>query len=153
MSSEEVKAAKEPFKRINKKRRIQVFVAIVITFMMTTIGAFVVQEVGAVNQFFFPRAMGFVTVIDDDMKEWESVKFNDQNHLIFDSIFWGKEIVNNTINEKDVLLRIKDANGNVVIDEVQVPAGNSVKLEGLKRNEKYYIEIKAPQGKFYINAI
>lgn len=151
MMSKEVTVAKEPFKRINKKRRIQVIVAIAITFMMTIIGAFVVQEVGAVNEMFFPIEWGVVTVTDD-MEEWESVKFTDQNYIIFDSIFWDKEIVNHANNEKEVLLRITDDHGNVVIDEVQVPAGTSVKLEGLKRNEKYYIEIKASQGRFLINA-
>lgn len=61
--------------------------------------------------------------------------------------------MNHANNEKNVLVRVKDDNDNIVIDEVQVPAGTSVKLEGLKRYEKYYIEIKAPQGKFTINAI
>jgi hypothetical protein len=152
MMTEEVTVAKEPFKRVNKKRRIQVFIAVVITFMMTIIGALVVQDVGAVNDIFFPNEWGLATVTDD-MEEWESVKFNDQNYIIFDSIFWEKEIVNHAVNEENVLLRVKDDNDNIVIDEVQVPAGTSVKLEDLKRNEKYYIEIKAPQGNFTINVI
>lgn len=152
MMTEEVTVAKKPFKRINKKRRIQVLIAVVITFMITVIGALVVQDVGAVNDIFFPDEMGFATVTDD-MEEWESVKFNDQNYIIFDSIFWRKEIVNYADNDKNILLRVKDDNDNIVIDEVQVPDGTSVKLEGLKRNERYYIEIKAPQGRFTINAI
>ena len=134
MMSEEVKVAREPFKRINKKRRIQVLVAIAITFMMTIIGSFVVQEVGAVNQVFFPKVHALINVTDD-MQEWESLKFNDQNYIIFDSIFWDKEIINDASNEWDVLLRVKDESGNVVIDEIQVPAGKSVKLDGLKRNK------------------
>ena len=151
MMPDEVKVAKEPFKRINKRRRIQVLIAIAITFMITIIGAFVVQDVGAVNKVFFPMEWGFVTVTDN-MEEWESVEFNGENYIIFDSIFWDKEIVNYANNEKEVLLRIKDDNGNIVINEIQVPAGTSVKLEGLKRNEKYYIEIKAPQGRFSFTA-
>jgi hypothetical protein len=90
--------------------------------------------------------------VTDDMKEWESVKFNDQNYLIFDSIFWGKEITNDVNNEVDVFLRIKDEDGNVLIDEIKVPAGKSMKLDGLKRNKQYFFEIKAPQGSFLINA-
>ena len=151
MILDEVEVAKEPFKRINKKRRIQVLVAIVITFMITVIGTFVVQENGAINQNFFPREMAFVNATDN-MQEWESLKFNDQNYLIFDSIFWNKEIINDASNEWDILLRVKDKSGHIVIDEVQVPAGKSVKLDGLKRNEKYFFEVKAPQGRFWINA-
>lgn len=152
MMTEEVSAAKEPFKRINKKRRIQVLIAIAITFMVTIIGAWVVQDVGAVNDIFFPDKWGLATVTDD-MEEWESIKFSDQNYMIFDSIFWRKEIVNHANNGKNVLLRVKDDNDNIVIDEILVPAGKSVKLEGLKRNEKYYIEIKTPQGRFTIVAV
>ncbi|MEA0562294.1 zf-HC2 domain-containing protein [Lysinibacillus irui] len=150
--TKEVTVAKEPFKQINKKRRIQVLIAVMITFMMTIIGAWIVQDVGVVNDIFFPDEWGIATV-PDDKEEWEGVKFNDQNYIIFDSIFWRKAIVNHANNEKNVLVRVKDDNDNIVIDAVQVPAGTSVKLEGLKRHEKYYIEIKAPQGKFTINAI
>lgn len=153
MVSEEVTVAKEPFKRVNKKRRMQVLIAIAITFMMTIIGALVVQDVGAVNDIFFPDEWGLATVTDDT-EEWASVKWNnDQNYIIFDSIFWRKEFLNYADNGKNVLLRVKDDYDNIVIDEVQVPAGTRVKLEGLKRNKKYYIEIKASQGRFSVNVI
>lgn len=152
-----VKAAKKPFKLINKKRRYQVIIAILMTFMITTISTLVVQEVGVVNQFFFPMAMGdaFIT---DDREEWQSVSFSDdlinyQDYVIYDSLFWKKEIINSGNNESDVLLRVKDEKGDVIIDDILVPLGKGVKLDGLKRKEKYFFEIKAPQGRFTINAI
>ncbi|MFZ0446658.1 MAG: zf-HC2 domain-containing protein [Bacillus sp. (in: firmicutes)] len=151
MTSDEIEVAKEPFKRINKKRRIQVFIAIVITFMMTIVGYFIVQDVGVVNQIFFPKEFGTVNMTND-MEEWESVRFNDQDFIIFDSIFWDKEIINDVNNELDIFLRVKDEEGNILIDEIQVPAGQGVKLDDLKRNEKYFFEIKAPQGRFLISA-
>lgn len=156
MMAEEVKVAKEPFKRINKKRRLQVITAIVMTFMITIIGYQVVQNVEIINQFFFPKVMA-IADIADDREEWQSISFssdliNHQDYVIYDSLFWRKEIINSANNESDVLLRVKDEKGNVIIDQVQVPAGKSVKLDGLKRNEKYYIEIKASQGRFFINA-
>lgn len=46
------KKASLPFKKINKKRRIQVIIATLLTFSLTVIGAMVIQEVGVVNQFF-----------------------------------------------------------------------------------------------------
>ena len=152
-----VKTAKEPFKLINKKRRYQVIIAILMTFMITTISTLVVQEVGVVNQFFFPMAMGdaFIT---DDREEWQSVSFSDdlinyQDYVIYDSLFWKKEIINSANNESDVLLRVKDEKGDVIIDEILIPLGKGVKLEGLKRKEKYFFEIKALQGRFSINAV
>ena len=152
-----VEAAKEPFKRINKKRRYQVIIAILMTFMITTIGALVVQEVGVVNQFFFPMVMGNA-VITDDSGEWQSVSFSDdlinyQEYVIYDSVFWEKEIINSANNESDVLLRVKDEKGDVIIDDILIPLGKGVKLDGLKRKEKYFFEIKAPSGRFTINAV
>ena len=152
-----VKAAKEPFKLINKKRRYQVIIAILMTFMITTISTLVVQEVGVVNQFFFPMAIGNA-VITDDRGEWQSVSFSDdlinyQDYVIYDSLFWKKEIINSGNNESDVLLRVKDEKGDVIIDDILIPLGKGVKLDGLKRKEKYFFEIKAPQGRFTINAV
>ncbi|MEK4229451.1 zf-HC2 domain-containing protein [Solibacillus sp. FSL H8-0538] len=156
---EEVAKAITPFKKINKKRRIQVIKAVVITFLttffITVVADSVYQNVGVVNQFFSPMDRGIVDVGSAD--EWERITFSDNNflekdHLIFDSIFWEKEITNHANNEQDVMIRVKDENGNIIVDEFQILHGTSVKLDSLKRNEKYFIEIKAPQGRFFINA-
>ena len=157
---EEAKKAISPLKKINKKRHIQVSVAIVMTLLITIIGGLVIQEVEAVNQIFFPMRSAVVVVDSTDgMEEWERVIFsdiehpkNDKDYLIYDSVFWNKEITNYANNPSDILLRVKDENGNVVADELLVSPGTSVQLEGLKKNEKYYFEIKARQGRFLINA-
>ncbi|MGE7835348.1 anti-sigma factor family protein [Viridibacillus arvi] len=163
MIPEEVKKAITPFKKINSKRRIQVITAIVMTslmtFFITTVGYLVYQDVGVVHDFFSPKVSTVVDV-EDDSEEWQSVNFNDKNYLIFDSVFWKKSIVNAGSNEidsgneteSDILLRVKDVNGKVIVDEIQVKPATSVKLDGLKKNEKYFFEIKAPQGRFFINA-
>lgn len=153
----DVEVAKEPFKRINKKRRLQVITAIVITFIINIIGYQVVQNVGIVNQFFFPKVMA-IADITDNREEWQSISFssdliNHHDYVIYDSLFWKKEIINSANNERDVLLRVKDEKGNVIIDEFQVSPGKSIKLENLKKKEKYFFEIKAPQGRYSINAI
>ncbi|WP_053415153.1 anti-sigma factor family protein [Viridibacillus arvi] len=163
MIPEEVKKAITPFKKINSKRRIQVITAIVMTslmtFFITTVSYLVYQDVGVVHDFFSPKVSTVVDV-EDDSEEWQSVNFNDKNYLIFDSVFWKKSIVNAGSNEidsgneteSDILLRVKDVNGKVIVDEIQVKPATSVKLDGLKKNEKYFFEIKAPQGRFFINA-
>ncbi|WP_301107953.1 zf-HC2 domain-containing protein [Sporosarcina sp.] len=155
-----VEEAKEPFKRINKKRRIQVIAASLLTFLIMIISYQVVQNVGVVNQFFFPMAHGIVNITDDG-EEWKSLNFNEENYLIYDRVFWKKSIVNSGSEsidsgsemESDILIRVKDINGKVVVDDIQVKSGKSVKLDGLKKNEKYFFEIKAPQGRYFINAI
>lgn len=156
----EIEKAISPFKKINKKRRIQVITSIIITFFITTLGYLVYENVGVVHDYFSPRVTA-VADVEDDSEEWQSLNFNDKNYLIYDRVFWKKSIVNAASNEydsgneseSDILLRVKDVNGKVVVDEIQVKSGKSVKLESLKKNEKYFFEIKAPQGRFIINAI
>lgn len=157
---DEVKKAITPFKKINKKRRIQVVAAIVMSFMITIIGALVIQEVEPVRQIFFPLEFGSAIVdSQENMGEWEKVVFfdkdslfNDKDFLIYDSVFWKKEITNHANNEGDIFLRVKDENGNIIIDELLVSVGTSVQLDSLKNKEKYYFEIKAKQGRFTITA-
>ena len=111
----------------------------------------VVQDVGSVKQIFFPMVTAIV-VSSDSMEEWERISFNDQNDLTFDSIFWNKEIINDANSAGDILLRVKDINGDIVVDEFQITPGKGTKLDGLKNGEKYFFEIKAEQGRFFINA-
>ena len=60
------------------------------------------------------------------MEDWERISFNDKDDLTFSSIFWDKEITNHANSESDILIRVKDVNGNVVVDEFQVLPGKSV---------------------------
>ncbi|AWE07219.1 hypothetical protein DCE79_07410 [Lysinibacillus sp. 2017] len=124
---------------------------------LTIIGMLVVQDVGVVKDFFFPKVTAFVD-IEDDMEDWQSIRFtdfhfNDQDYLIYGQLFGEKRIVNDANSESDVILRVKDEKGNVIIDEFQITPGKSIKLEKLKRGEKYYFEIKASPGRFMINAV
>lgn len=148
---EEVKKAITPFKKINKKRRIQVMAAIVMTFVITLVGALVIQEVEPVRQLFFPRVVAVVAVTDDK-EGWERVYFDDNHYLDFDSIFWKKRIVSSINNESDIVLRIKDGNKNVLIDDILIPPGTHINLDELKLYEKYIIEIKVPQGRYFMTA-
>lgn len=149
---EEIMIAKAPFKRINKKRRIQIVISILITFIITIIGSLVVQEVGAVNQIIFPMSTATVN-ITDNKEEWNTLYFNDEDYLMFDSIFWDKEVVNDANSSGNVILRVKDVDGHVVVDEIEISPGKSIKLNGLKNNIKYSFEIKAKKGQFFINVV
>lgn len=111
----------------------------------------VVQHVGSVHQIFFPKVTAVVDSADR-MEEWGRISFNDKDNLIFDSVFWQKTIVNDANSESDIHLRVKDVYGDIVIDEFQISPGKSVKLDSLKNDEKYFFEIKATQGRFFINA-
>lgn len=142
-----------PFKKVNKKRRIQVVTATALTFILTVIGAFVIQDVGAVNQIFFPMVSANVNIeAEDNKEEWESLHFEDQKYLIYDSFFWKKEITNTANNPNDIMLRVKNEEGKIIIDELKISPGTSVKLKELKNNEKYFFEFKTKNGHYLINA-
>lgn len=149
MISNELIEAKEPFKRINKKRRIQVIAGIIITFMLCIIGALVVQDVGVVNEFFFPMEWGVVNS-ENDSKEWQKVYFEEKDYVILDSVFWKKVIVNHANNPNNIILRIKDVHGDLIVNEVEIRPGTHVKLPELKYNERYYLEVKVDKGRFFI---
>ena len=114
------------------------------------------------NQIFFPKTSAIV-VIDStaDMENWEKINFitdelglYTKDYLIYDSIFWKKEIINDANSEDEILIRVKDAEGEIVVDELLVSPGTGVQLKELKKNEKYYIEVKAEQkGRYFINAV
>ncbi|WP_151700843.1 hypothetical protein [Psychrobacillus glaciei] len=135
------------------KSRITILSSIIaLALALVTISCYlVVQNVGSVHQIFFPMVTAVVDSADS-MEEWERISFNDKNDLTFDSIFWDKEITIHANSGSYILLRVKDVNGDLVVDEFQVSPGNSAKLDWLKNDEKYFFEIKATKGKFFINA-
>lgn len=42
-------------------------------------------------------------------------------------------MVNHANNEHDIVLRVKDLDGNILIDNLTISPGMGIKLEGLKR--------------------
>ena len=148
----EVEKAVAPFKKINRKRRLQVVSAILVTLIISIIGMFVVQDVAVVNEIFFPRAIAVVRT-NEAADEWQMITFNNQETFTFDSIFWEKKIVNDTNSEASVLLRVKDEFGTVVVDETIIPAGQSIELDSLERDKEYLFEVKVPEGTFFLNAV
>ena len=114
-----------------------------ITFIINIIGYQVVQNVGIVNQFFFPKVMA-IADITDNREEWQSISFssdliNHHDYVIYDSLFWKKEIINSANNERDVLLRVKDEKGNVIIDEFQSITWKKHQIRKFKEKRKIFL--------------
>ena len=111
----------------------------------------VIQNVGYVNQLFFPMV---TSVVDSgsNKENWESVSFNNKNALTFNSVFWDKDITNSANSVSEMIFRVKDEFGNIVLDEFKIKPGESVNLDSLKYDEKYFFEAKAPKGRIFISA-
>ena len=134
-----------------KLKKSLLFSIIVFALTVVITCSLVIQNVGSVNQILFPMVTAIVDS-SDGMEEWERISFNAQKDLTYDSIFWRKEITNDANSAGNILMRVKDINGEIVVNEFQITPGKSAKLEGLKNGKKYFFEIKAEKGRFFINA-
>lgn len=108
----------------------------------------VVQNVSSVHNYFFPMKTGIVKEVKKD--EWHSISFEANDYIIFDNIFWDKEITNSANSKGDIILRIKDSKGKVVEENLEIPQGKSIIFEKNKKNEKYFLEIKGQPGEYIV---
>lgn len=82
--------------------------------------------------------------------DWETLKFEDGDSLVMDWLFCQKEVVNDSDNTGNITFRFRDADGEVVIDEVTVEPGKKAFLEELKLKTEYTVEVKAAPGVYRI---
>ena len=73
--------------------------------------------------------------------------------FVFDSAFYNKEIVNHANSDSEVVIRVLDVNGNIVIDNLEVQPGHSVSLDQLDDKTEYRIEAKITEGKVILNIL
>ena len=85
-----------------------------------------------------------------DMEDWVPLYFDDKQYLEVSNPLFKKEITNHANNDNDIAIRVKDADNNIIINDIIVSPGTSEKLDGLKLNEKYTIEVKALNGRYFI---
>ena len=90
------------------------------------------------------------TTLTGDMEDWVPLYFNDEQYLEVSNPLFKKEITNHANNDSDILIRVKDADNNIIINDIVISPGTSEKLDDLKLNEKYTIEVKALNGEYFI---
>lgn len=71
--------------------------------------------------------------------------------LVFDSIFYNREIVNDANSDASVTLRISDIRGDVIIDNLEIQPGAGVSVKQLERNTEYRVEIKTSGKQIFLN--
>ncbi len=108
-------------------------------------------NVGIVHNYFSPKLTSVIDA-EDTTDEWNPIIFDGKDSIDYDTIFWDKAIINDANSDRNVLLRVKDAEGDIVIEEFQVSPGTSKHLDGLIKDTKYFFEIKAEEGQFMLNA-
>lgn len=135
-----------------KKKKIIaaiVITATIVALLMLSL-TFLLQDVGSVKNYFSPR---IYTSISNEKQgdEWQRLDFGESGYLNFDSVFFSRICTNDANSAGEVHLKFIDVNGDVIIDNITIKAGESTELEALKRNTDYFVEIKCGNGQFFIN--
>ena len=114
--------SKDPFLKIRKKVRIKIVLSIIITCFLMIVAMFSIQEVGVLHDYFYPMD-GAVINNEIEQKDWIEVCVGEDKFLNYSSIFYNKEVVNDANSSGDVIIRILDEKGNIVLDAIKVKAG------------------------------
>lgn len=145
---EEIVEAKKPFKKLKLKKIIQLFLAVVLTFVIgipiyqVTLKEPVLNLAATVTDYIFPAI--FVTHVPLGEDEWQLIQFEGQDYFAFDSIFSKKKITNHANNEEEITIRVKDREGEIIIEELTIQSGTFASLQELKLFVNYQLEIKKP---------
>lgn len=124
------------------KRMISAAIAAAVTAVIVISACMVYIHIGTVQDRFSEDTMVTLRDIQTD-GEWKQLEFAESAYLNFDHPFCKKEITVDANSSGDVTLRISDADGNIVIDELTVQPGTSASLNELNSNTDYKVEIQA----------
>ena len=140
LSEDERLKAQRPFNIIKKKNLINIAVAIAITFIITIISIFIIQNVGAIHDVFFPQE--YISINPNtNLGEWGIVQFEENEYLYYNSIYYKKTVTNHANSGGSIMLRILDEYENIVMDKFLIDPGQSASLKYLKNNVKYIVEV------------
>ena len=139
--------AQNPFKKIKRRNRIYVISAVILTAILLISSILIVQNVGVLHDFFYPQQL--VTISSEYEEGWTRRYINESEYITFDSIFCKKEMVNNANSSGDLMFRISDKQGNIVVKETVLSPGESIKLD-LENGQEYIIETKSSKGNYFL---
>lgn len=140
--------AQAPFKKIKRRNHIYVICAVIITAVLLLSSIMIIQNVGVIHDFFYPQKL--VTINNEiEKEEWTRQYIHENEYLNFNSIFCKKEVVNNANSSGDLILRISDMQGKIVVKETLLHPGESLKLD-LKSSQDYILETKSSEGRFFL---
>lgn len=130
--------------------------SVLVTVVLVISGYLVFQNVGVVHDFFDP--MIHASIRSNDTTDWQEVKWDitptgsdTTDTLQIDSMFYQKNMVSDANSDAPILLRVRNTDGSMVLDAVEIQPGESVSLKELKRNTEYRIEIKTTGKDIFLN--
>ena len=136
--------SQKAFSAINRKWKIKkisiVCVSVALTALIIFIGSMIIQEVSSIHDYFFPATYANLRDLPDD--EWQRISFMDADVLVFNSIFYDKEVTLDGNSDDAVSIRILDKAGNIVLKESVIEPGTSLKLDAVQDDTEYVVEVK-----------
>lgn len=136
--------SQKAFSAINRKWKMKkisiVCISVALTALFIFIGSMIIQEVSSVHNYFFPATYVNLRDLPDDV--WQRISFKDADVLVFNSIFYEKEVTLDGNSDDAVSIRIFDKAGNIVLKESVIEPGTSLKLDALQDNTEYVVEVK-----------
>lgn len=136
--------SQQAFSAINRKWRRKkisiVCISAALAALVVLIGCMVIREVSGVHDHFFPATYANLRDLPED--EWQRVSFKGRDVLVFDSIFYEKEVTLDANGDGAVSIRILDRTGNTVLEETVMEPGTGLDLDALQSNTEYIVEVK-----------
>lgn len=152
IQEENEKILKELKHQLKVKQILTAVISVIVIVVVVALTYMIYINVGAVQDYFTENN----TVVLHDIHtndQWETVDFEENEYLNYDRLFCQKEVVVHVNSDASVDLRIRDMDGNIVLDSLTVHPGTSVSLDELKRNTDYKVEIKADAKFIFIRFI
>lgn len=140
-------------KKLKHQKIIISFFTVIAVLSLLFIGTMVVENVGFLYDFFYPKIQTEIKIEPDEKNEWKQLQFDTGDYLIFDSLFFEKRVIHADIDERTILIRVKDTNGNIIIKTHKLDSAQSISLKKQKRNQPYIVEIKGKKGEYFFNFI
>lgn len=139
-------------RRWRQKKIIVVCISVVMTLLILFMSVMVYQNVSTVHDFFSPTIYASLrTEVPSDQWQRLFFGFDKRDTLIFDSIFFSRKITCDANSTAPATLRFLDADGNIVLDGLEVTPGISYFLDELSLNIPYIVEIKTDADFILLN--
>lgn len=138
---EENKKTLQSLKRqIHIKKVMTAMIAAVITAIIVLSCCMIYMNVGVVREYFEQNTIVTLRDIQTD-QNWQQLDVG-AGYLNFDAMFCQKKVSVDINSDNAVTFRIRDINGNIVVDHLTVQPGTSASLTQLKRKTEYQVEVQ-----------
>lgn len=134
--------------RKNSKRKImlRIITPLFIISLLST-SYFLYQENSHVHNLFSPTFDKTIT-LENNTQNGKEFEFSYTNN-----VFWKKEIVNSDGSASEIEIRIIDKKTNNTVYDFSTKPGKSHKLDSLKKNTDYLIELRGKNGTYFLKFI